>query len=477
MKDNRPLVGRLKSHINNHPVSFHVPGHKGNPAGMDAQAHFWDRLLEYDVTELSGLDNLHCPTGVIKEAQDLAARAYGVEHTYFLVNGSTAGILASLLAATHPGDTVIVDRNCHSSVINGLMLGRLKPVYIGRPVDSGTGIPLSIDILEVDRALEANKGAKVIIITNPSYYGVCSDVESIAHKAKNNGVTLIVDEAHGAHLKFWDGLPVSAVDSGADIIIQSAHKTLPAMTQGSWLHVMGKGVDRDRLERMLGIFQTTSPSYPIMASLDTARYMMETLGAYRLKEMVEYTNHARTSINSLGSGLFCPEREYFKGKGCYDFDETKLVINCIGAGISGYQLDLKLRTEDGVYGELYDRVNWLGVITIGGRQTDMDRLVEGCRGIKPQPVVNSIMLPPLYRPAICHGVDPWEVLDRHCISVALDHAEGMIACSGIIPYPPGIPLVCPGERLSAGTIEQIKEYQALSISVKGCRDGRVEVIE
>ncbi len=477
MKAKRPLVEKLKSHFIDNPVSFHVPGHKGNMACMDAGTHFWDRILQYDATELPGLDNLHCPTGVIKDAQDLAARAYGVENTYFLVNGSTAGILASLLAVTHPGDTVIVDRHCHSSVFNGLMLGRLKPVYIGRPVDDITGIPLSIDMQEMDRVLEANKGAKAVIITSPSYYGVCSDVKAIADRAGNNGATLIVDEAHGAHLKFGDRLPASAVDAGAHIIIQSAHKTLPAMTQGSWLHVKGKGVDRDRLERMLGIFQTTSPSYLIMASLDAARYTMETTGAQRLKEILEQAENARQSINDIGSGLFCPGSQYFRKKGCYDFDETKLLINCIGAGISGDELDYKLRTTADIYGELYDMANWLGVITIAMKQSDLDRLVEGCRGIKPQRPAKKIPPACLDNRADCNGADPWEVLDRNCVSTALDKARGMIACSGIIPYPPGIPLVCPGERISARSIELMKEYQALGISIKGCKDGRVEVVE
>jgi arginine/lysine/ornithine decarboxylase len=476
MKDRKPLVEKLKSHISENPVSFHVPGHKGNPTLMDAGTNLWDTVLGYDITELHNTDNLHLAAGVIKEAQDLVAGVYGVEQTYFLVNGSTAGVLASLLAVTRPGDTVMVDRHCHSSVLNGLMLGRVKPIFVGRPIDSHTGIPMSVDAQAINRAFVKNNNIKAVIVTSPSYYGICSDLMAIAETAGNNGAVLVVDEAHGAHLKFWDGLPVSAVDCGADIVVQSAHKTLPALTQGAWLHVTGKRVDKGRLERMLGIIQTTSPSYPIMASLDTARYIMATSGDIRLKEIWEYTFKTRMRINGLDNGLFCPDREYFRERDCYDYDETKLIINCTKAGIGGYQLDLALRKES-IYGELYDLANWLGVVTVASRAEDLDRLVKGCRKVKKQPAGKEIILPSFDIPDICCGIEPWKVLEREWASIELDAASGMISATGIVPYPPGIPLVYPGERFNALSIEHIKKCKALCISIKGVCDGQVEVIK
>ena len=343
MNNRMPLVEKLINHTEKGPVSFHVPGHKGSSAIMGAGARLWERALQYDLTELPGLDNLHCPAGVIRDAQRLAAEAYGADHTYFLVNGSTAGVLASMLAATRPGDTVIVDRGCHSSVYNGLVLGRLNPVYIRRQVDPATGIPLSADAAEVERAFEKTRRAKAVVITNPTYYGICSDIRTIAATAHKNGALLIVDEAHGAHLRFWSGLPDSSLDTGADLVVQSAHKTLPAMTQGSWLHVKGGGVDKERLERMLGMLQTTSPSYVIMASLDNARHAMQKEGAGYLEEVLGYAEYARLEINGMGKG-FLPGREYFRAKGCRDFDGTKLIINCTGAGLTGQRLDLFLRS-------------------------------------------------------------------------------------------------------------------------------------
>jgi lysine decarboxylase len=471
-----PLLEKLREHVNTHPVSFHVPGHKGNAEVMHACPASWGGLLKYDLTELPGLDNLHCPAGVIKDARRLAAKAYGADDTYFLVNGSTAGVLASMLAAARPGDTVIVDRGCHSSVFSGLVLGRQKPVYVQRTVDPETGIPLSIAPEEVERALRENKGVKAVIITHPTYYGVCSDVRAIAEVSHKKGALLIADEAHGAHLKFCGLLPESALDLGADIVVQSAHKTLPAMTQGSWLHVKGGRVDKERLERMLGMVQTTSPSYVIMASLDNARFVMEKEGARRLEEVLEYAEDARVRINGLDNGLYCPDREYFRARGCFDFDGTKLIINCAGAGLNGHRLDRLLREGYKVYGELFDMTNWLGIVTAASTREDLDRLVEGCGSIKPEGT-GKVLLPRLdYLPPKA-GIDPWEVMERPSVWVELDHAEGRTACSGVIPYPPGIPLLCPGERLDTGVIERIRQYREFNITIKGLKGGRVEVVE
>jgi arginine/lysine/ornithine decarboxylase len=478
MKVKAPLVERIKGHIVENPVSFHVPGHKGCGSFMDTGAMDLGGFLQYDLTELPGLDNLHCPGGAIQKAQNLAATAYGVEGTYFLVNGSTAGIMASLLAAALPGDAILVDRGCHSSVYSGLILGRLKPLYIQRPVEETTGIPLSIHPREVEKALGRDKGVKAVIITSPTYYGVCSDIKKIAETAHQKGALLIVDEAHGAHLKFSDALPKSAVDLGADMVIQSAHKTLPAMTQGSWLHIMGSRVDRERLERMLGMFQTTSPSYPIMASLDNARYMMENAGAKHLGEVLGYVRDARHKIDALDKGLFCPDGEYFRSRGSFDFDDTKMLINCAGAGLTGSRLDQDLRERCGVYGELYDAVNWLGIVTVASRREDFERLVGGCVGLKTVPDGDRVLLPSFLKsPVPAAGMDPWEVLDRRLISIDLSRAENRIAGSSIVPYPPGIPLVCPGESFSAGAIRQIRECMDLNIAVKGVKHGQVEVVE
>ena len=475
MQKKRPLVEKLMAHKAKEPVSFHVPGHKGIPDLMDDGTNIFNTIFGYDITELPGMDNLHSAEGVIKEAQHLTAQAYGVRHTFFLVNGSTAGILASLLAVTRPGDTVIVDRQCHSSVINALMLGRLKPVFVVRPVDRHTGIPMSVDIKRIKDAFKENKGVKAVVITSPSYYGICSDIKAIADTAEQSGAFVVVDEAHGAHLKFWEGLPVSAVDCGADLVIQSAHNTLPALTQGAWLHVTGKRIDKERLYRMLGIIQTTSPSYPIMASLDAARHIMSSSGAVSLSKICEQTSETRRRINDLDSGLFCPDREYFKKAGCHDYDETKLIINCLGAGIDGHMLDRQLGRAN-VYGELYDMANWLGVVTAASKQEHLDRLVRGCRGLKTRRVPERRILPGFDIPDICCGMQPWEVLDKEWVRVELDRAEGRISAGGIVPYPPGVPLICPGERFSAAVIDKINKYKALNINIKGLYSGQVEAV-
>ncbi len=474
MQNKKPVFDALYNYSKARHVSFHVPGHKNGVFYNTLGTAVWENILHIDLTEIPGMDNLHSPAGIIKEAQDLAARAYGVDSTYFLVNGSTAGILAGILGTARPGDKVIIDRGCHSSVLNGVMLGRLEPVYFGRKIDSATGIPLSIDHEEVREIIE-NSGAKAIIVTNPNYYGICSDLEPIARLAHKHGMVLIVDEAHGAHLKFNNWLPQSAVDTGADLVVQSAHKTLPAMTQGAWLHVKGARVDRDRLERMLGVFQTTSPSYPLMASLDMARYVMVKEGKEMLETLIRHTRYTRESINLLNNGLFAPDSDYFKEKGCFGFDETRLIIHCRDAGMNGYQLDYRFRKEKGIYGELYDLVNWLGVTTPGNSPEDFDQLVKACRDI--EPAGRRMGLPDMGLPVQKPRMKLWEVMEMERQRVPLEDARGLTAAASITPYPPGVPLVCPGEEISPQIINMIKLYAQLHISIKGYADGMVETVK
>lgn len=474
MQHKKPIVDKLAAHSGSSTISFHVPGHKNGNFYNSDRIELWGNILNIDLTEIPGMDNLHCPVGIIEEAQYLTAQAYGVDRTYFLVNGSTAGILATLFGTAHSGDKILVDRCCHSSVLNGLMLGRLKPKYIGRPIDKTTGIPLAVNLIELKKTIE-DYGAKVLIITNPNYYGVCSNIRAIEELAHKHGILLIVDEAHGAHFKFSKELPESAVDAGADLVVQSAHKTLPAMTQGSWLHVKGNRVDRDRLERMLGVFQTTSPSYPIMASLDMARYVMMKEGAERLKILLKNTRQTRKSINLMDRGLFSPGREYFKKIGCHDFDETKIIINCKEAGMNGYQLDYKFRKEKGIYGELYDLVNWLGVATCGNSRQDFEQLTDACGQVIC--TGKKISLPDFSMPVQEPCIDLWEVMQVDWQKISLEDAQGMTAAESIVPYPPGVPFVCPGERITAQVIEMMKLYSQLHINIKGYTEGQIEIVK
>lgn len=474
MQIKRPILDGLAGYASSGAVSFHVPGHKGSGLYREKGIGFYKSILDIDLTEIEGTDNLYCPTGIIEEAQCLTARVYGVDYTYFLVNGSTGGVLAALLSSARPGDSVIVDRCCHSSVLNGLMLGRLRPVYLTREVDRRTGIPLSVDIEELERLLRTHD-ARAVILTSPNYYGICLDIGTIAGLVRGAGALLIVDEAHGAHLKFCDILPESAVDAGADIVIQSAHKTLPAMTQASWLHVNGDRVNRAKLERMLGVFQTTSPSYPLMASLDVARHIMATEGPERLRVLVNKVREVRDNINGMGNGLFLPDREYFKKAGCYDYDETRLVINCSRAGITGQQLDLSFREEWGIFGEMYDLANWVGVTTIGNRQEDFERLVKACSSVKPSG--REIKLPFLQITCQPSNMNLWETMELEWEKVLLEKGEGRIAAANITPYPPGVPLVCPGERITKQAIEQIKDCINLGIAVKGYYDGYINIVK
>ncbi|MDD4496254.1 MAG: aminotransferase class I/II-fold pyridoxal phosphate-dependent enzyme, partial [Eubacteriales bacterium] len=277
-----PLYDALIEYCGKGAIPFHMPGHK---QGRGLPKSFFDTLSQIDLTELPGLDNLHWPEGADKKAQELAAEAFRAEHSYFLVNGSSSGLLASAMTICSPGKRVLVQRDSHISVVNGLMLAGAEPVFPKNGINADFGITDALEIYEVEKALEKNPDIAGVILTRPSYYGVCSDLQKIVELCHQYGKPVAVDEAHGAHLGFADFLPPSAMDCGADISVQSAHKTLPSLTQSAYLHLQGDLIDRQKLEFYLRVFQSTSPSYLLMASLDICRAIMQQEGAHLLDSL------------------------------------------------------------------------------------------------------------------------------------------------------------------------------------------------
>ena len=420
-----------------------MPGHK---QGKGIPKRFLGRLEAFDLTEIPGLDNLHSPHGVIKTAQELAAKAFHADQTYFLVNGSTCGMHAMIMTICNPGDKLIVARDCHKSVIGGMMLARARPVYVKPEFDSEFGISTMLKPVEIKKALEQNPDAKAVIITRPGYYGICSDIEAIADIVHSYGRTLAVDEAHGAHLCFSDRLPASAMQAGADICVQSAHKTLPAFTQGAYLHVRRGRVDLEKLGFCLKLLQTSSPSYMIMASLDIARAVMEYDGGKLLGRLLENIAWFRESVLKEGIWQVLDENR-LRGA---ELDSTRIVLNARKLGITGYELERSLRENYSIQVEMSDFYNIICIGTVADSQEDYEKLLFALRDLGERPV-NALPLraaPPFDLPIPRQKIELGDITGCKSAYVDFDKALGKTSLDIVTPYPPGIPVICPGEEIT-----------------------------
>lgn len=329
-----PLFDALKEYVNRDTLPFHVPGHKKG-IGMDDEFKNFigENPFKIDVTVFKLVDSLHHPKGPIKEAQELAADAYGADATFFSIHGTSGAIQAMIMSVVSDGDKIIVPRNVHKSVTAGIILSGAVPVYMEPELDKKLGIAHGVAPETVKQTLEVNPDAKAVLIINPTYYGVATDIKKIADIVHEYNIPLIVDEAHGPHLAFSDKLPTSALEAGADICAQSTHKIIGALTQGSLLHVKSKLVNPKRVQQVLNLMQTTSPSYILMASLDCARRQIALEGKELLSKTIDLCNYTRSEINKI-PGFHCFGKEVLGVPGSFAFDPTKLTISCRGLGLS-----------------------------------------------------------------------------------------------------------------------------------------------
>jgi len=447
---NVPLYRAVRQYSRSNPIPFHMPGHK---LGKGIPDEFLENLEMLDVTEINGTDNLHHPEGAIKEAQVLAAEAFGADKTYFLVNGSSCGIMAAILTLCRPGDKIIVGRDCHKSVINGIILAGAHPVYVKPEFDNNFGISTVTAPSAIEEALGRHPDATGVFITRPNYYGICSDIKEIARIVHHKGKVLVVDEAHGAHLNFSDKLPGSSIRLGADICIQSAHKTLPAFTQGAYLHVRSPYVDLEKLESNLRILQTSSPSYIIMVMLDIAREIMAKSGEKLIDNLLHEIKDFRERIVRLKNVEMYSNNDIFNG----EYDETRIVLNFKKSGITGFDVDRILRKEYNIQIEMADFYNAVCIATVADRKEDFEKLCCAVSEISarfagnpplPDNIIKEFEIAPLI-------IDPKEAVLNEGEAVPLDRAVGRICRSVVTPYPPGVPVVCPGEMITENTVERI----------------------
>ncbi len=472
--DQMPLVKNLLNYIDEQNVRFHMPGHKG---GKGFSTEFLKNLAGMDITEIPGSDNLHNPEGAIAEAQSLAAQAFEADHSYFLVNGSTCGIHAMIMAACPPGSKLLVPRNCHKSVWNALILGDIQPIYLQPGYDACRHIITQISPQQVEKALDNHPDAAGLILVHPNYYGMCSYIKEIAQIVHNRGKVLLVDEALGAHFPFHPDLPPSASEAGADLWVQSAHKTLPAFTQTAYLHGREGRVDFSRVEEILRIFQSTSPSYILMASLDWARNIMASQGKELLAKLMDTLRETRIKLERIG--IPCLQQT------CWDevsaLDPTRLVLDLRNINITGYEAEEILRGR-GIQVEMSDCFHVVLICRIIDTQREMDALVKACSSMikdvqkKSSKALNQHKIPNYTIPRISLSISreipkqmlsPREAFYSKTEKIPLKESIGRISAVAAGAYPPGIPRYCPGELIEAEGVEELIQIKKLGGTLFG----------
>ncbi|MDF2389490.1 aminotransferase class I/II-fold pyridoxal phosphate-dependent enzyme, partial [Nostoc ellipsosporum NOK] len=476
-----PLLDALKVCVASPHAPFYTPGHKGGKGISHLLVDLLgNAVFRADLTELVGLDNLFAPQGVIYEAQELAAEAFGALQTWFLVNGSTCGVEAAILATCGEGDKIILPRNVHSSAIAGLIISGAIPIFVNPEYDAVLDIAHSITPTAVESALQQHPDAKAVLTVYPTYYGVCGDLQAIAKITHQYNIPLLVDEAHGPHFAFHPGLPTPALAAGADLTVQSIHKVLGAMTQASMLHVQGNRINVDRVSKALQLVQSTSPSYLLLASLDAARQQMAVHGKYLMSRTLELADNARTRISQIPglSILEIPPKESFS-PGFVALDRTRLTVNVSGLGLTGFAADEILDEQLGVTAEFSSLRHLTFIISLGNTQADIEQLVQGFETIA------LLKKPPLHKQSLSTQVQknyesqlsPREAFFAVSETLPLEYTSDRICAEIVCPYPPGIPILMPGEVITKAALEYLQQIQAMGGFISGCADTSLKTLK
>ena len=463
-----PIINKLNDIVDEDLISFHVPGHKlGKIYNRLGYTSIIEKIYKMDTTEIIETDNLHSPDGIIKESQKRASKAFKSDKTYYLVNGTTCGIQASIMTVCSPKDKLIVNRDCHQSVINGCILGDVKPIYINSNINKKNNIIEGINIDEVINVIDSNLDARAILLTYPTYYGCTYDLKSICDYAHNRNMIVIVDEAHGAHLGLSDKLPKTSLEQGADIVIQSTHKTLPSFTQSSMLHINGNRVDNNKLEMNLRIMQSSSPSYSLMSSLELAVDIYINNGKELMKELLVNIDNFKDSIkDNIPIDIY------------NDYDKTKIFIESKKLGLTGYKLEEILRYKYNIQVELSNYYGVLLICTIGNVSSDFELLKKSLIDIYDKYNKDIFLEEVIYpRDIPIQVLTPREAFYKPKKSVKIYDSIGMISGEYIIPYPPGISLLSPGEIISKDIIDYVVYCNQNGMSVSGMKDSKLEFIQ
>ncbi|MFH1282403.1 MAG: aminotransferase class I/II-fold pyridoxal phosphate-dependent enzyme [bacterium] len=473
-----PIFDNLLSYAKENIVSFHTPGHKyGRSIDPQLKKFTGKKVYSMDVTVFPRVDSLHDPVKSIRSAQNLMSKAYGVQHSFFLVNGSSIGNIAMFLSACSPGDSVIVSRNAHKSVMSGIILAGVWPIWIQPKVDQKLDIIFDSSPEQIKETLKKFPEAKAVFITSPTYNGITTDLKAISEIVHSQGKLLLVDEAHGPHLYFNRKLPVSASESGADMFVQSTHKILSALSQGSVLHVNSKSININRVRKVVSMLQTTSPNYLILASIDLARKQIYNKGEILFNKIIRIANKARKEINAIRD-LYCFTREEIRPLG-YDLDPTKLTINVTRTGLSGHTIESILSKEYKIQVDCADIFNIIAILGTGSDSSDTRRLVNALADITKHyhgdEKNDYLQLPSLTTEMVMVPRDVF--LKYRSKRVSISKATGHISAQTLTPYPPGIPILIPGERITQEMCDYIIDLSKKDIRISGQETDTIKTIK
>ena len=448
-----PLYTALAQHAEKKPYSFHVPGHHNGDVFFDEARTYYESILQLDVTELEGLDDLHHPTGVIQEAEHLLAKLYGSEQSFFLVNGTTVGNLAMVLAACRTGDEIFVQRNCHKSVYHAIELAGATPIMVEAEIDPHLHVPTHVTDKTIRKAIAKHPNCRAIVLTYPNYYGHAADLSKLIHICHEAGMSVLVDEAHGAHFVLGGVFPPSALSYGADVVVQSAHKTLPAMTMGSYLHLQGDRINAKRLKTCLTMLQSSSPSYPIMASLDVARaYVEEIKKKGTLDRVMKKVTELKAEFNRI------PQLEVIESDSL-STDPLKCTIRST-EGLTGYELKRVLESVE-IHPELADEHQVLLIFGLEQKKDVPFKRME--HALKKSDSLRKGK-DHIQNEALSIETDDEQRQDIE--AVPFEHAAGRISAESVIPYPPGIPLMIKGERIEIDQIAALSRLLGHQVHVQ-----------
>lgn len=474
-----PLFTALKIHAEKNPIQFHIPGHKkGNGMDPDFREFIGENALSIDLINIGPLDDLHLPKGIIKQAQELAAKAFGADYTFFSVQGTSGAIIAMIMSVCNPGDKILVPRNVHKSIMSAIVFSGAIPIFIHPEVDSYFGISHGITPDSIERALEFHPDTKAVLVINPTYYGVSGDLKKIVKIAHSRDIPVLVDEAHGAHIHFHRELPLSAMEAGADMAATSVHKLGGSLTQSSILNLQGNLVSKKRVQSVLSMLTTTSTSYLLLSSLDVARKSLATEGHALLEDTIRRADETRSKINEIPH-LYCMGREVLESSAAVSMDPTKLLISVKELGITGYDVEKWLRNRFNIEVELSDLYNILCIVTPGDTEQDLllfiEALTELSKEYKAQVdknVDSSVLLPEI--PLL--ALTPRDAFYADTEVIPFEESEGRIIAEFVMVYPPGIPIFIPGEIITQDNLIFTRMNVEAGLPVQGAEDVELKKI-
>lgn len=471
-QERAPIYEALERFKKMRVVPFDVPGHKRGRGNPELTALLGENCVQMDVNSMKPLDNLCHPISVIRDAEVLAAEAFHAAHAFLMVGGTTSAVQSMILSVVKRGEKIILPRNVHRSVMGALVLCGAIPIYVNPACDEKLGIPLGMRVSDVKKAIEKHPNAKAVLVNNPTYYGICSDLRSIVKLAHEHNMLCLADEAHGTHFYFGENLPVSAMDAGADMAAVSMHKSGGSLTQSSLL-LAGPAMTEGHIRQIINLTQTTSGSYLLLSSLDISRRNLALRGKESFARVVDLAEYARAEINAIG-GYYAYSKELINGDSIFDFDVTKLSVNTLNIGLAGIEVYDLLRDEYDIQIEFGDLGNILAYISIGDRIREIERLVSALYEVRRRfsKSKSDLMSHEYIDPQV--AVSPQDAFYADKESLPIRETEGRVCSEFVMCYPPGIPILAPGERITKEILDYIEYAKEKGCSMTGPENPDIE---